>query len=206
MFTPRDGGQIQNFFENEYGRARFPNADTFNFVEEAQNECDRWRLVLRSRYNVPIRQYSGGYVNDHFDESKDSLELTDFLTRNQEVLETYREAHKPDKTLDYFAEHGTIEQKGWALAVKVKQAEFDNFCKSHDYQTLKRKSDSAQRYLKLLESPLRELAEATDTPIVKALCGSIQESGLTLTVRCGKLIAEYETLLRELDNLKNNRP
>lgn len=205
-FESLPGRQIQNFFPEETGRARFPNAEPFTTVEAAQNECDRWRIILSSRYHVPIRTMSGGMVMDWRDESKDTIELKNFLRHNEAELSLWRDSHKPDNSLNYLAEHGTMEQRAWVLALKCKQVEFDDFTRQHDIDTVVRKLASVKRYLGLLDSPLVSLTEATSEPAIKNSCGYIRAHGLTIETQCEKLVSAYETLKRELDTLKANRP
>lgn len=205
-FESLPGRQIQNFFPEETGRARFPNAEPFTTIEAAQNECDRWRIVLSSRYHVPIRTMSGGMVTDWRDESADTIELKNFLRHNEVELNLWRESHKPDTSLNYLAEHGTLEQKAWVLALKVKQAHFDDFSRQNDIETIVRKLASVKRYLGLLDSPLVSLTEATSEPVIKSSCEYIRAHGLTIESRCEKLISIYETIRKELEILKANRP
>lgn len=205
-FESLPGRQIQNFFPEETGRARFPNAEPFTTVEAAQNECDRWRIILSSRYHIPIRTMSGGMVMDWRDESKDTIELKNFLRHNEAELSLWRDSHKPDNSLNYLAEHGTMEQRAWVLALKCKQVEFDDFCKSHDIDTIIRKLTSLGRYFQLIEPPLGAIEDATETPLVRSCAEAIRSHYLTLRERCEKLVEAHDCLKRELENLKANRP
>lgn len=198
--------QIQNFFPGESGKRRFPNATPFDTVEAAQNECDRWRLVLQDRYFVPVRSFSGGFVTTWPDESKDSLELKDFLARNATALELHRAANKPDTSLDYLAEYGSPEQKDWVLSLQSKQAYLNGLLQSHNIPEVKKKLKSVQRYLQLLESPLTALTEATNDGHIKNSCDMIRAHGLTIETQCERLISIYEQAQRELETLKANRP
>jgi len=161
---------------------------------------------LFGRYFVPIRAYSGGHVDDWHDESKDSVELKDFLTQNATALEVHRAANKPDASLDYLAEHGTLEQKGWVLALKVKQAHLADINLAHDIPRMKKKLQSVKRYLGLLDSPLVSLTESTVDSTIKNSCGMLRAHGLTIETQCERLISIYEQVQREIETLKANRP